>query len=326
MKSIYVKEFSESTEVMEVRDVPVPDPGQREVRVAVKAAGINYADLMQRYGSYPNGPQPPYAAGFEIAGTVDALGAEAKGWNIGDRVMGLCSTGGYSEYAVTRDAGLMKVPDSLSFEEAAAIPCQYLTAYHVLFTLSGLKAGQTVLIQAAAGGLGTVEVQLAKLAGATVIGTCSTPEKIELIKSLGCDHPINYKESDFRKEVERITEGKGVELVVETVGGRVFDLSLRCLKPHGRLVVVGVASGDSRPVYGAYLLPNNLTVSGFHLNGFLGRREAMAAAAKDLYHWLEEGKLAFQVNHTFPLEKAAQAHEKIAARETSGKVVLVVGD
>ena len=206
----------------------------------------------------------------------------------------------------------------------AAIPCQYLTAYHALFTLGNLQPGQTVLIQAAAGGLGTITVQVAKFAGATVIGTCSTDEKCQLISNLGCDYPINYKESDFRKEVRKITEGKGCELVIESVGGRVFDLSLRCVKPLGRMIVLGMASKDPRPIYGAYLLPNNLTVSGFHLSGYLGNKEAMENAIRDLYAWVEKGALRFIVNCTFPLEQAAEAHRQISERKTSGKVVLTV--
>jgi len=324
MKSIYVREFG-YTGVMEAREAPTPEPGEKEARVAIRAAGVNYADIMQREGLYPNGPQPPYAAGFEFAGMIDAIGSSVEGWRPGDRVMGLCQTGGYSEYVVTRASTLLKIPEALDFNQGAAVPCQYFTAYHALLTLGNLQAGQTVLIQAAAGGLGTVLVQIAKLAGATVIGTCSADEKCELIRELGCDHPINYKEKDFRKEVMAITDDKGCELVVESVGGRVFDLSLRCTRQLGRLIVLGVASKDSRPIYGAYLLPNNLTVSGFHLNAYLAKKEAMANAIRDLYAWVEQGKIRFIVNHTYPLEEAAQAHRDISDRKTSGKVVLTIG-
>lgn len=324
MKSIYVREFG-GTDAFEVRELPTPEPSEKEARVAVRAAGVNYADIMQREGLYPNGPQPPYAAGFEFAGTIEALGSGVEGWNPGDRVMGLCQTGGYSEFVVTRVSTLLKIPEGLDFNQGAAIPCQYFTAYHALLTLGNLQAGQTVLIQAAAGGLGTLLVQIAKLVGATVIGTCSSDEKCNLIRDLGCDHPINYKDKDFRKEVMAITHDKGCELVVESVGGRVFDLSLRCTRPLGRLIVLGVASKDPRPIYGAYLLPNNLTVSGFHLNAYLANKEAMANAIRDLYSWVDQGKIRFIVNHTYPLEEAGQAHRDISDRKTSGKVVLTVG-
>ena len=322
MKSIFVNQFG-GIEGMEVREVPDPEASEGQVRVAIEAAGVNYADIMQRLGSYPGGPEPPYAAGFEYAGTIDQVGEGVEGWKVGDRVMGLCKMGGYSEYTVVPASQALPIPDTLSFQEAAAIPCQYFTAYHVLITLGQLQSGQTVLIQAAAGGLGTILVQIAHHLGARVIGTASTDEKCQTIEELGCDHPINYKEKKFRDEVERITEGKGCELIVETVGGRVFDLSLRCLKPLGRLIVVGVASNDPRPVYGSFLLPHNLTVSGFHLNGYLGNRPAMKDAIQCLDVWLEKGVLKFVVNHTFPLEEAAEAHRQISDRKTSGKVVLL---
>ncbi len=325
MKSIIVDRFGDP-EVMNLQEVPPPVPRKGQIRVAIKAAGINYADIMQRMGTYPEGPQPPYPAGFEYAGVIDQIGEEVEGWTVGDRVMGLCKMGGYSEYTVVSANQALRIPHKLDFPEAAAIPCQYFTAYHVLITLGQLQAGQTVLIQAAAGGLGTVLVQIAHHLGAKVIGTASTDEKCEMVRNLGCDFPINYKEEKFRDEVDRITEGKGCELIVETVGGRVFDLSLRCLRAHGRLVVVGVASNDPRPVYGSFLLPHNLTVSGFHLNGFLGNTQAMKDAIQCLDVWLEKGVLKFLVNHTFPLEQAAEAHRQISDRKTSGKVVLVVGD
>ncbi|MCA9409856.1 MAG: NADPH:quinone oxidoreductase family protein [Candidatus Omnitrophica bacterium] len=325
MKSIIVERFGD-TEVMKLEEVQDPRAGKGQIRVAIKAAGVNYADIMQRMGTYPEGPQPPYPAGFEYAGEIDQIGEGVEGWRVGDRVMGLCKMGGYSEYTVVPASQALRIPEHLGFNEAAAIPCQYFTAYHVLITLGQLQSGQTVLIQAAAGGLGTILVQIAHHLGARVIGTASTDEKCELIRDLGCDHPINYKEKKFRDEVEKITEGKGCELIVETVGGRVFDLSLRCLRPLGRLIVVGVASNDPRPVYGSYLLPHNLTVSGFHLNGYLGNAQAMKDAIQCLDVWLEKGALKFLVNHTFPLEEAAEAHRQISDRKTSGKVVLTVGE
>ncbi len=325
MKTIIVDRYGD-TDVMNLQEVPTPQAGSNQVRIAIKAAGINYADIMQRLGSYPGGPEPPYAAGFEYAGVIDEIGEGVTDRKIGERVMGLCKLGGYSEYTVVPASQPLPIPEGLGFEEAAAIPCQYFTAYHVLITLGQLQADQTVLIQAAAGGLGSLLVQIAHHLGANVIGTASTSEKCEMIRELGCDHPINYKDVKFREEVDRITEGKGCELIVETVGGRVFDLSMRCLRPHGRLIVVGVASNDPRPVYGSYLLPHNLTISGFHLNGFLGNVQAMKDAIQCLHVWLEKGVLKFLVNHTFPLEEAAEAQRQIADRKTTGKVVLKVGD
>ncbi len=322
MKSVVVTQFG-GPEVLEVRDVPVPEPKDSEVLVKVHVAGMNYADIMQRIGLYPGGPRPPFGAGFEIAGIVERVGARVTQWRPGDAVMGFCSDG-YSEYAVGDAARMLAKPDQLDFKQAAAIPCQYLTAYHTLLTLGQLKEGQTVLIQAAAGGLGTLLVQVARNVGATVIGTCSTEEKCDLLRRLGCQHPVNYAQTSFRKEVEKITNRRGCDLVVESVGGEVFEKSLRCVKPRGRMIVLGVASGQVQSVDAVYLLANNLTVSGFHLMGYADDALAMANAIRDLYAWLGEGKLEIVVNHAFPLEQAAAAQQFISDRKSSGKVVLTV--
>ncbi|NIA16182.1 MAG: zinc-binding dehydrogenase [Nitrospiraceae bacterium] len=322
MRSVFVTQFGRA-DVIEVRDVPVPEPGAGQVLVRVHVAGLNYADIMQRKGLYPGGPQPPFPAGFEIAGTVEAVGPGDSVWKPGDEVMGFC-LGGYSEYAATDANKLMPKPPALDFRRAAAIPCQYLTAYHTLFTLGGLSAGQTVLIQAAAGGLGTLLVQCAKNAGAAVIGTCSTAEKCELLASIGCDHPINYTGADFEDEVKRITGGAGCELVVESVGGKVFDKSIQCIKTRGRLITLGFASGKPRSVQAQLLLVKNITVSGFHLFGYVSDAEAAAHAMRDLQAWLDAGTLDVIVKHVYPLEAAAQAQRDIADRKTMGKVVLEI--
>lgn len=323
MKQIRVEQHGEP-EVLKVIEVDEPTPSAGEVRVAVRAAGVNYADIMQRQGLYPGGPTPPYIAGFEISGLIDAVGPGVDRWNVGDRVMGLCS-GGYSEKVVVPAKSLFPVPASLSLEQAAAIPCQYLTAYHALVTLGGIREGWNVLIQAAAGGLGTQLVQIAKIKGATVIGTSGSDEKCNLVRELGCDHPVNYNTSDFRETVREVTQGKGCELIIESVGGSVFDKSLECLRPRGRLVVIGIASRQPRPVNTLNLLRDNITVSGFHLNGYLADREAMGNALRDLNQWVESGELKVIQDLRYPLEQAAQAHADIAARKTHGKVILTVG-
>ncbi len=322
MRAIVVTKYGDP-EVLQLQDVPIPEPEANQVRVKVVGAGINYADIMQRKGLYIGGPKPPFIAGFEFAGVVDKTGAEVRQWRAGDGVMGFCA-GGYSEYVLADAARLMPKPPQLDFNHAAAIPCQYLTAYHALITLSQLRAGQTVLIQAAAGGLGTLLVQIARNAGATVIGTCSTDEKCAFLREIGCAHPINYATSNFRKEVLSITKDAGCDLIIESVGGDVFDESLRCLKPRGRLVTLGVASGKPRSIQALYLLTHNMTISGLHLFGYADDVDAMANAVRDLYSWLENKKLEIVANHIFPLEKAAEAHQFISDRKSIGKVVLSV--
>lgn len=322
MRSIVVVRHG-GPEVLELRDVPAPQPGANEALVKVHFAGMNYADLMQRRGLYPGGPEPPFGAGFEIAGVIENVGADVAQWKPGDAVMGMCAAG-YSEYAVADANQLLAKPAGLDFKEAAAIPCQYLTAYHALLTLGGLRPGQTVLIQAAAGGLGTFLVQIATAVGATVIGTCSTKDKCDLLRSIGCAHPVNYAEQDFGVEVKRLTEGRGCDLVIESVGGDVFVKSLECVRPRGRLVTLGFASGRPRSVQAQYLLVNSITVSGFHLSAYASDTEAMMKAVRDLDGWLASGALRVVVGHTFPLEQAAEAQRLIGERKTSGKVVLAV--
>jgi NADPH:quinone reductase len=321
MKSAIVSRFG-GPEVLELRDVPVPEPGEGEVRIKVKACGINYADIMQREGLYPNGPKAPFGAGFEVAGEIDALGPRAAGWAEGDAVMTLCSDG-YSEYVVVAADRLLAKPNTLNFHQAAAVPCQYLTAYHALITLGRLQAGQTVLIQAAAGGLGTMLVQIAHDLGATIFGTASTAEKCELIRRLGCDHAINYTETKFRKVVRAHTNNQGCDLVIESVGGEVFDHSLASLKPRGMLITLGIASKEPPTVHAAVLLAKNWTVAGFHLMEYLKDQKATRDAVQYLHERVASGKLEFIAKHEFPLEKAAEAQQFISDRKSTGKVVLI---
>ncbi|GMW00161.1 MAG: NADPH:quinone oxidoreductase [Candidatus Hydrogenedentota bacterium] len=320
MKSVFVEHYG-GPEVLVVKEVPKPQPAANEVRIKVRAAGLNYADVMQREGLYPGGPKPPFGAGFEVAGTVDALGSGVAQWTVGDRVMGFCSAG-YSEFVVAPADRLLPIPDSLGFDKAAAIPCQYLTAYHALLTLSSLNSGQTVLIQAAAGGLGSMLVQIARNVGATVFGTCSSPEKAKVIEELGCHFPIIYTSADFETVINEQTKGKKCDLVVESVGGDVFEKSLRCVKPRGRLITLGVASKQPSMIPATYLLANNITVSGFHLMAYAGDLPAMMNAMRDLLEWLEAGSLKILVNHHFTIEQAADAQRLLESRKSTGKIVI----
>ncbi len=308
-------------ECLSIEDGAAPEPGRNEVLVKVRAAGLNYADIMMRKGLYPGAPEPPFVAGFELAGVIEKTGPGVEGWRPGDGVMALASHT-FAEYAVVPVERLLQKPNQVDYAHAAALPCQYLTAYHALKTLAGVQAGEHVLIHAAAGGLGVMLVQIAKQAGAIVIGTCSSEAKCELIRELGCDHPINYLEADFEEEVKAITGGEGVGLIAESVGGEVFDKSMRCLKTRGRLIVIGAASGDVRSISAVELLFGNHTVSGFHLFAYLEDDLAMANAMDDLYAWLASDVLRVTVGHTFPLDKATEAQELMAARKTSGKVVF----
>ncbi|WP_254810415.1 quinone oxidoreductase family protein [Natronosalvus amylolyticus] len=322
MDAIEVGSYGDS-DVLEVVERDIPEPGPGEVRIEVEAAGINFADIMQRRGLYPGGPEPAYVPGMEAAGTVHATG-DGVGLSEGDRVVGMLNGGGYAEYVTANAQMLLPIPDGMSFEEAAGFPVQFLTAHSCLFEWGGLEEGESVLIQAAAGGVGTAAVQLASRAGATVFGTASTEQKLELAADLGCDHPIQYTETDFRDVVDAETDGVGVDLVLESVGDDVFDHSLDALAHFGRLVTYGVASGVPASAQNQRLLFENKSVIGFHL-GQASRHDPnrIMKAIPDLTQGLSDGELEVIVGETFALEEAAEAHQFIEDRKSTGKVVLV---
>lgn len=321
MKAIEVTEYGDSDR-LEFVDRDLPEPGPGEVRLEVEAAGINFADVMQRRGVYPGGPEAPYVPGLEAAGTIDATG-EGVGLDEGDRVVGMLNGGGYAEY-VTADAQMLfPIPDGMSFEEAAGFPVQYLTAHSCLFEWGELEEDETVLIQAAAGGVGTAAVQLASNAGAEVFGTASTEEKLDLAADLGCDHPINYTETDFREVVDEETDGEGVDLVLESVGDDVFERSLDAMAHFGRMVTYGVASGVPASAENRRLLFENKTVKGFHLGqASYHDPSKIMKAVPELTQGLTSGGLEIVLGESFALEDAAEAHQYIEDRKSSGKVLL----
>ncbi|MEY7848550.1 zinc-binding alcohol dehydrogenase family protein [Natrarchaeobius sp. A-rgal3] len=333
MRAIEVQAYGDSDR-LEAVDAPVPEPDADEVRIDVEAAGINFADVMQRRGQYPGGPEPPYVPGMEIAGTVDVIGESANGASgdesqagtdleEGDRVVAMVDRGGYAEYATANVQSLFPIPEGVAFTEAAGFPIQFLTAHSCLFGWVDLEADETVLIQAAAGGVGTAAVQLASNADAEVFGTASAAEKLDLAADLGCDHPINYEEADFREIVEEETGGDGVDLVLESVGGDVFDRSLDAMAHFGRMVTYGIASGDPAAAENRRLLFENKTVTGFHLGQAVARDPGrIMEAVPELTAGLTNGDLEVIVGETFALEDATDAHQYVESRESSGKVVL----
>lgn len=320
MKAIEVTEFS-GNDVLEATECDAPEPTDGEVRIAVEAAGVNFADIMQRRGHYQGGPQPSFVPGMEVAGTIDAVG-EGVDRETGEQVVAM-SDEGYAEYVTANAAGLFDVPESMSFEEATGFPVQFLTAHNTLFEWGELDGDERVLIHAAAGGVGTAATQLADEAGAEVFGTASTPEKLNLAERLGVGHPINYTETDFAEEVNDSTDGEGVDLVLDGIGGDTTAESLDCLSHFGRMVSYGAASGRPGEVDTGTLLFNNYTVYGYHLGQSMQRDpERVLNAVPHLTELLTSGDLEVIVGETFPLEDAVAAHEYIENRESTGKVVL----
>lgn len=320
MQAIEVTEYGDA-EVLRPVERDVPEPGEGEVRIETRAVGVNFADIQQRRGHYPGGPDVPFVPGIEAAGTVDGTG---PGVDLaeGDPVVAMLNGGGYAEYAVA-DVRSVFPASGLSFEEAAGFPVQFLTAHNCLHEWGGLSEDERVLIHAAAGGVGTAAVQLAAHVGAEVFGTASTDEKLALAEDLGCDHPINYVEADFAERVDDVTDGEGVDLVLDGVGGDVFERSLDALAHFGRLVFYGVASGDPPAADMTRVLFENTELVGFHL-GQATRHDPGKAMAPvpELIQLLSTGEIAVQLGESFALEDAAAAHEHIEDRESLGKIVL----
>ena len=321
MRAIQVEEYG-GRDALSLVGTDVPEPDDGEVRIEVKAAGINFADIMQRRGHYQGGPEAPYVPGLEVAGVVDAVG-DGVGRSVGDEVVTMLGGGGYAEYAIADAAGLFDLPDGLGFEEAAGFPVQFLTAHNCLHEWGGLEEGESVLIHAAAGGVGTAAVQIAREAGAEIFGTASTREKLDLAAELGCDHPINYEEEEFVAVVKEHTD-YGADLVLDGIGGETTDRSLDALKQFGRMVVYGAASGRPGKPSTADILFANQRIIGYHLGRATQLKPMkVMGAVPELSEQLGEGKLEVQFDRAFDLEDAADAHEYIEGRESMGKVVLV---
>jgi NADPH:quinone reductase len=319
MKAVRVNAFG-GTDQLELVDLPHPVPGSHEVVVHVKACGLNYADTMQRQGLYPGGPKPPYICGLEAAGVVVASGPGAGSLPSGTRVVVL-KPGAHAELISAESRACIRLPETMSFNEGAAFPVQYLTAYHCLITLAHATPGETVLIHAGAGGVGTAAVQISKLLGLRVMVTASTSEKRAKVIELGADAAVGYDEFDVA--VREFSGGRGPDIVLESIGGDVFRRSLAVMPALGRLVVYGAAGGEPQPIDTLKLFFRSQAVLGFHLNAIFERRDLLGSSLTALLGWIGEGKLKIQVGHTFPLSEVRQAHELIASRQSYGKIVLV---
>jgi len=323
MKAIRIHETG-GPEVMKLEEIETPTPAAGEILIKVAAAGVNYADLAQRAGAYLTPTRTPTTLGVEIAGTIAALGTGVNSPVVGTRVAAFCG-GGYAEYAISQANMVIPIPPGLDFVHAAAFPLQGITAYQLLHESARVQPGESVLVHAAAGGVGTLAIQLAKLMGAgTVIGTASNADKLDLIRRLGADFAINYTEQDWVEQVKNATGSKGVDIILEMVGGTIAEQSLQCLAPFGRMVVYGAASSQITQFSGIQLMYKNQAIIGYWLSSQLSRPERIALAIMDLMQYLSKGELEIIVGQTFPLAQAAEAHRAIAERKTTGKVVLLV--
>ncbi|HVP15265.1 MAG TPA: quinone oxidoreductase [Terriglobales bacterium] len=321
MKAIRLHEHG-GHELLRYEDVPDPLPGPMQALVAIEAAGVNFIDVYQRKGLYPM--TLPMTPGSEAAGTIRALGPGVSDLRVGDRVAYQGAPGAYAQRAVVPAERLVRLPEGVSTKQGAAAMLQGMTAHYLATSLYPLKPGDTCLVHAAAGGVGLLLCQIAKMRGARVIGTVSTKEKAERARAAGADEVILYMEQDFEAEVKRLTNGRGLPVVYDSVGRATFDASLRCLAPRGMMVLFGQASGPVPPFELQRLNQlGSLFITRPTLNHYVATRAELLARANDVLGWVRDGKLRLHIGHEFPLGQAAEAHRQLETRKTTGKVLLI---
>jgi NADPH:quinone reductase-like Zn-dependent oxidoreductase len=325
-------------EALEVRDTADPEPAPGQVRIRVRAAGLNFAEVMAAQGLYPDAPKPPCVVGCEVSGVIDAAGEGAHGYAAGQRVLALTHFGGHADVVCVPTEQVLPMPDAMSFEEAAAIPVNYLTAYHMLFRVANVRPGERVLVHMAAGGVGTAVLQLCRtVADLEVFGTASAA-KHEVLKAEGCTHPIDYHATDYAAEVSRLTAGEGVDIVLDPLGGHDWRKGLKLLRPCGRLVAYGfanLASGQRRrparlasqiagiPVLTPLgLMNHNRTVSGVNIGHLWGQIAVLREELQAVLALWDQGSIKPLIDKTYTFAEAAAAHRRILQHHNTGKIVL----
>ncbi|PFO04736.1 alcohol dehydrogenase [Bacillus sp. AFS076308] len=322
MRAIQLKEYG-GPEVLNLVDIEKPVPQGHEVLIEIKAIGVNYADTARREGQYVVKTPLPFIPGAEISGVVTEVGDQVTKIKPGTRIVTLIESGGYADFALADERSVIPIPEQLDFQTAAALPLQGLSAYHILKTMGRLEKGEIVLVHAAAGGVGTIAVQLAKLFGAgKIIATASSEEKLALAREMGADVLINYTEPDWDKKVLEATGGRGVNVALEMVGGEVFNKTVKCLSTFGRLVIFGAASGEQSRFYPSSLMARNQSVIGFFLPQIMRKPDLLQPSLVELFTYLGQGKLKLTIGGVFPLEEAAKVHTLLQSRKTQGKLIL----
>jgi synaptic vesicle membrane protein VAT-1 len=324
-------------DVVKIKDAPDPEIGAKQALVNIRAAGVNYAEVVVRKGMYPDAPSFPFIPGYEFAGTVEktCYCGTAKP---GDRVVGVTMFGAQAEYIAIDESQLLPIPDELSFAQAAAIPVNYLTAYYALLRLGNLRENEKILIHSCAGGVGTAAVQLALTKRATIFGTASRDDKLDYLCKIGVKHPINYRKTDFAVEIESLTEGKGIDMVLDPVGGPTFRKSFKLLAPGGRIVSYGVADlmgggrwNIPRLLWKFLTLPrlavlnliqSNRGVFGLALNRLLSNPDDLRQVLIELLKLSENGSIKPEIAKEYDFRDAAEAHRFLESGKSTGKLVL----
>jgi NADPH2:quinone reductase len=322
MKAIQVKQPG-GPEALELADLPIPEPKPNEAVVKLAASGVNFIDVYQREGRYK--VPLPFVAGQEGAGTITKIGAEVKSLKVGDRVAWCGILGSYAEYAAVAAEKLVAIPSGVTEQQAAAAILQGMTAHYLVNDVYPLKKGETVLLHAAAGGVGLLLAQMAHNIGARVIGTVSTEEKAKFAREAGVDEIILYTQVDFETETKRLTGGRGVDVVYDSVGKTTFEKGLNVLRPRGMMALFGASSGAVLPFDPITLsAKGSLFLTRPGLPYYTATREELEKRSRDVFGMIAAGKLKLRVEHTYPLTEAAQAHRDLESRKTTGKILLVV--
>ncbi len=324
MKAIVCNEYA-PIEKLAYTDVPDPEVGPSDVLVDIKAAGVNYPDGLIVQGLYQVKPELPFSPGFEFAGVISQVGEKVKGLEPGTRIMGMTpSYGAYAEKIAVNKMFVLPIPDEMTFVDAANLACAHGTAHHALKQRGQVKPGETLLVLGAAGGTGVAAVQIGKAMGATVIAACSSQEKLDIAKENGADILINYNEQDLRKTLKEVTEGKGVDVVYDPVGGDAFDACTRSMARNGRILVIGFASGTIPKLPVNLTLVKEYSVTGVFWGNFTAAEpQVYAENLKEMFQWYKDGQIKVITEAELPLSEAPKALNMLLQRQVKGKLVLL---
>jgi NADPH:quinone reductase len=322
MKAWRVNDWCEPDQ-MEFADIPAPEPKPGEIRIKNRAAALNFFDILMIQGKYQSKPPRPFTPGSEVAGVVDAVGAGVTEFKAGDRAQAMATGGTYCEYSIAPAGKAFRIPDAMSFEEAAAMIVIYQTSYFALTHRTTVKPEEWLLVHAGAGGVGSSAIQIGRSMGARIIATASSEEKLQFCLSQGAQHALSYSDSGWVDQVKQITGGRGADVICDPVGGEIFELSTKCVAPEGRLLVIGFAGGTIPSIAANRILLKNMSVVGVYWGGFLEHHPDFMSKAQDaLFAMYEAGQIKPIVSQTFSLAEAVAALNALATRKTVAKVVL----
>jgi NADPH2:quinone reductase len=341
MKAAFVTEYG-APEVLVIKETSIPTPSPGQILVRVRAIGLNFADIFGRFGVYPGTPKPPFIPGLEFSGDIVAVGEDVTLFKGRERVMGYSRLGSHAEYVVLDQHYATTLPETMTYEEGASFLVTNLSAYHGIVRLANIRRGEKLLVHAAAGGVGLATVQMAKYLGAEVYGTAGTDQKVDLVRSVGADHVINYTTTDFADEVNRLTANYGADVVMDSVGGEVFRKSWQLLAQMGRYILYGISSvtgkgalsrlkvaaafSSMRPIFPPNLIGANKGIFGFNLGTLTGKEKYFKSAVDEFIGWYGKGRLKTFIGKVFPFEQIVEAHRYLQTRQSVGKVVVLVGE